>query len=1295
MAFVLGRRAKSALSCIMPSSRMVLIGSRPASMTVRDALNSALDEEMERDSRVFLMGEEVAQYDGAYKISRGLWKKYGDKRVVDTPITEMGFAGIAVGSALKGLRPVLEFMTFNFSMQAIDHVINSAAKMYYMSAGLFACPIVFRGPNGAAAGVAAQHSQCFASWYASCPGLKVVSPYSAEDARGLLKAAIRDPDPVVFLEHEIMYGVPFEVSDEVLSHDFTIPIGKAKIERQGKDVTIVAFSRAVQTALQGAEELSKIGIDAEVINLRSIRPLDMKCIGDSIKKTHHLITVEEGWPAGGVGSNISSRVGESEELFYQLDAPIMRVTGADVCMPYTKSLELLAVPNADLRSGAIRDEIEIDAPDLFSNERNASTVDDGEIEDYDSNLAEVQDAYRNVAAEWASLKAALEVKATGNPIKTTELASSIRMLASEEKFSEFAAIPSLDRNAARNLQMKISLDTQILPQCDEILAEIKETLGGLNRLRSREKKLEKLKSSILEDIEFQDAAFAKLDKAHELAMECAGGEDDDDEEENLNVILIESEILKAEQASLSKQLIDIDKKIESETTENQYLEHLLENCGQAKDFALLKAELPNIFSFNLNEVSASLTQHVELREFNENQSKKLDLEECIKKQHEAVAQLDDELEEVSSLGILTQLLADTLTVSQELDAKIANSEANIVTLEHQLDSCMEAERAKVQESLKVKPNDRKMMENVFQHILQQFLFHRRVKELVSQWYQWKKSMEATEERIEKLIDLKIPEMEWTTDEQSIEYLRERLRNIQESIANSGLETDQMNAGEDFGIQLNLWREFDEVIRRLETEWDEVKTLQTRVEDRKDKEHQQLSKNLALKAELEEKRKTVVSLVMDMEEAEKEVKRWGDKNEFLVEKDLQLTKTVSNLEEVNQALKSTLRDQEKEHRNVTSELSEVKKAEAAVRAQLKALNTQLSLEESHVDIMQNLALLRDEEDQLEIGVERANAKLDALLAKKETKSTLKLSEPFYDAEEVPEDESGLVQLPEELKRRAKDLRGLDSAEWTRLLDYAEIVKNHGIAQMAKKGISAELKRCKDSSLRKRARLEELEQEVADIEERSSDLVDRRQQAAFNLAEGEASGSGTTSTVHEDDLMDEESLLLPEPFYDAEEVPEDESGLIQLPEELKGRAKDLRGLDSAEWTRLLDYAKIVKNHGIAQMAKKGISAELKRCKDSSSSFSRANLLDLVLQRLYLLASSLNQLAAVVRRKSVLDKVERLVQARASKREFSLAMKDRSATDLGTFLLKLRGHKSFWFVFNSPTKKPEPANGNSLWL
>ncbi|XP_012277324.1 pyruvate dehydrogenase E1 component subunit beta, mitochondrial isoform X2 [Orussus abietinus] len=312
-------------------------------MTVRDALNSALDEEMERDEKVFLLGEEVALYDGAYKVSRGLWKKYGEKRVIDTPITEAGFTGIAVGAAMAGLRPVCEFMTFNFSMQAIDQIINSAAKTFYMSAGKINVPVVFRGPNGAAAGVGAQHSQCFGAWYSHCPGLKVVSPYTSEDAKGLLKSAIRDPDPVVVLENELLYGVQYPMSDEALSKEFLVPIGKAKIERAGKHVTLVAHSKAVEQALEAANELAGKGIEAEVINLRSLRPLDIDTIVQSIVKTNHAVTVEQGWPHCGIGAEISARIMESE-AFYHLDSPVIRVTGVDSPMPYTKSLEAAALP---------------------------------------------------------------------------------------------------------------------------------------------------------------------------------------------------------------------------------------------------------------------------------------------------------------------------------------------------------------------------------------------------------------------------------------------------------------------------------------------------------------------------------------------------------------------------------------------------------------------------------------------------------------------------------------------------------------------------------------------------------------------------------------------------------------------------------------------------------------------------------------------------------------------------------------------------------------------------------------
>lgn len=315
------------------------------SMTVRDALNSALAEELDRDDDVFIIGEEVAQYNGAYKVTKGLLDRFGERRVVDTPITEYGFTGLAVGAALKGLKPIVEFMSFNFSMQAIDHVINSAAKTHYMSGGTQKCQMVFRGPNGAAVGVAAQHSQDFSAWYGSIPGLKVLVPYSAEDARGLLKAAIRDPNPVVFLENELLYGETFEVSDEAMSPDFILPY-KAKVERSGKDVTIVTYSRNVEFALEAAKILQEQNnVSAEVINLRSIRPLDMDTITQSVKKTNHLITVESTFPGFGVGSEIVAQLMESEGFDY-LDAPVNRVTGAEVPTPYAKELEDFAFPDA-------------------------------------------------------------------------------------------------------------------------------------------------------------------------------------------------------------------------------------------------------------------------------------------------------------------------------------------------------------------------------------------------------------------------------------------------------------------------------------------------------------------------------------------------------------------------------------------------------------------------------------------------------------------------------------------------------------------------------------------------------------------------------------------------------------------------------------------------------------------------------------------------------------------------------------------------------------------------------------
>lgn len=309
---------------------------------VREALRDAMAEEMRRDEKVYLMGEEVAEYQGAYKVSQGLLEEFGSKRVIDTPITEHGFAGLAVGSAFKGLRPIVEFMTWNFAMQAIDHIINSAAKTLYMAGGQLGCPIVFRGPNGAAARVAAQHSQDYASWYAHVPGLKVVAPWSAADAKGLMKAAIRDPNPVVFLENEILYGQTFEVPTD---EDYVIPLGRAKIEREGSDVTIVAYSIMVGKALQAAEKLAEQGIDAEVINLRTIRPLDRYTIIESVKKTNRIVSVEESWPFAGIGSEIAALC--MEHAFDWLDAPVRRVCAADVPLPYAANLEQLALPQTD------------------------------------------------------------------------------------------------------------------------------------------------------------------------------------------------------------------------------------------------------------------------------------------------------------------------------------------------------------------------------------------------------------------------------------------------------------------------------------------------------------------------------------------------------------------------------------------------------------------------------------------------------------------------------------------------------------------------------------------------------------------------------------------------------------------------------------------------------------------------------------------------------------------------------------------------------------------------------------
>jgi len=317
--------------------------------TVREALRDAMAEEMRGDDRVFVMGEEVAEYQGAYKITQGLLEEFGADRVKDTPITEHGFTGLGVGAAMAGLRPVVEFMTWNFGMQAIDQIINSAAKTLYMSGGQMGCPMVFRGPNGAAARVAAQHSQCFASWYAHIPGLIVVSPYSAADAKGLLKSAIRNPNPVVFLENEILYGQSFDVPT---SADWVVPLGKAKVLREGTDVTITAFSRACGDALAAAEQLAEQGISAEVIDLRTLRPLDVATIIASVRKTNGLVSVEEGWPYAGIGAELAALC--MEHAFDWLDAPVVRVTGEDVPMPYAANLEKLALPSAERITAAAR-----------------------------------------------------------------------------------------------------------------------------------------------------------------------------------------------------------------------------------------------------------------------------------------------------------------------------------------------------------------------------------------------------------------------------------------------------------------------------------------------------------------------------------------------------------------------------------------------------------------------------------------------------------------------------------------------------------------------------------------------------------------------------------------------------------------------------------------------------------------------------------------------------------------------------------------------------------------------------
>ena len=317
-------------------------GTEMVTMTVRDALRDAMAEEMRRDELVFLMGEEVAQYQGAYKISQGLLDEFGDRRVIDTPITEHGFAGLGVGAAFDGLKPIVEFMTWNFAMQAMDQIINSAAKTRYMSGGQMASPIVFRGPNGAAARVGAQHSQDYSAWYASVPGMKVIAPYSAADAKGLLKAAIRDPNPVIFLENEIMYGRSFQVPK---LDDFVLPIGKARIVKPGNDVTLVSYSISVGTCEEAAAKLAEMGIDAEIIDLRTLRPLDIDTVLASVRKTNRIVTVEQAWPVCSIGSEVCSRV--ALDAFDYLDAPPTKVTGKDVPMPYAANLEKLALPSVD------------------------------------------------------------------------------------------------------------------------------------------------------------------------------------------------------------------------------------------------------------------------------------------------------------------------------------------------------------------------------------------------------------------------------------------------------------------------------------------------------------------------------------------------------------------------------------------------------------------------------------------------------------------------------------------------------------------------------------------------------------------------------------------------------------------------------------------------------------------------------------------------------------------------------------------------------------------------------------
>ncbi|WP_107498039.1 pyruvate dehydrogenase complex E1 component subunit beta [Thalassobius sp. I31.1] len=341
--------AATPVATVVPEDTEIPAGTEMRSTTVREALRDAMAEEMRRDETVYLMGEEVAEYQGAYKVSQGLLDEFGARRVIDTPITEHGFTGIATGSAMAGLRPIVEFMTFNFAMQAIDHIINSAAKTLYMSGGQMGAPMVFRGASGAAARVGAQHSQDYAAWYAQIPGLKVVMPYSAADAKGLLKSAIRDPNPVVFLENEILYGRSFDVP---VLEDYTVPIGKAKIWREGSDVTIVSFGIGMQYALEAADKLAEDGISAEVIDLRSLRPIDYDTVLNSVMKTNRCVTVEEGWPVASIGNHLSATI--MERAFDYLDAPVINCCGKDVPMPYAANLEKLALVTTDEVIAAVK-----------------------------------------------------------------------------------------------------------------------------------------------------------------------------------------------------------------------------------------------------------------------------------------------------------------------------------------------------------------------------------------------------------------------------------------------------------------------------------------------------------------------------------------------------------------------------------------------------------------------------------------------------------------------------------------------------------------------------------------------------------------------------------------------------------------------------------------------------------------------------------------------------------------------------------------------------------------------------